>query len=236
MKIYASLAALVLAFVAGRYEFPASPAAPQDAAPAKAAPQDGKQDAKQDDKKSPTPPAGSPMADAMKDPAAAMKRWTDTLKPSSGHQFLHQFLGKWETTMRFHGMSAGMPATKGTAEYRWLVEGKWLLREAHGTMPGMGPVTSFAIVGFDNYKRKYVSVHVDSLTTAMLSSEGMIDQTGKNLCLYGPMDEPMSGEHDKPVKYATRVVSADEHVDEVHDLAIGETQTMVIETVYKRVK
>ncbi len=232
MKMYATIAAIALAFTAGRYEFPASESGPQDPAPAKAPQSDGKQD----DKKPPMPPAGSPMADAMKDPAAAMKRWTDTLKPSAGHQFLHQFLGKWETSMKMTGMGGGAPATKGTAEYRWLVEGKWLIRESHGSMPGMGKVTSFTIVGFDNYKKKYVSVHIDSLTTAMLTSEGMIDQTGKNLFLHGPMDEPMSGEHDKPVKYATRIISADEHVDEVHDLAIGETQTKVIEVVYKRVK
>lgn len=215
MKLSAVLASVVLAYLAGRAELsPQDPPAP------------------------PKPAANTPMGEAMQDSAAAMKRWMDTMKPSKHHEYLHQFLGKWETTMR---ISMGGPGskpleTKGTAEYRWLVEGKWLIREAEGSMPMMGKVRSFAIFGFDNYKKKYVTVQIDSMTTAMLVSEGMLDHTGKTRFTYGPMDEPMSGEHDKPVKYATRVISADEHVEEVHDLAIGETNTKVLETFYKRVK
>jgi hypothetical protein len=175
------------------------------------------------------------MDEAMQDPKAAMERWMATMKPSSNHRYLHQFVGKWETSMKIVGMGPET-TTKGSAEYRWLVEGKWLFRESEGVMPGLGKVRAYSIFGFDNFKRKYVSMRVDSMSTAMLFSEGMLDATGKNCFTYGPMDEPMSGEHDKPVKYATRVLSADEHVEEVHDLAIGETQTKVIEVVYRRVK
>lgn len=217
MKSTAVLSAVLLAFAAGRYE--AGPASASPFAPVAEA-------------------AAAPQDPAPQDPAAAMKKWMATMKPSENHKFLAQFVGKWETTTRLRmGGPADKPLeTKGTAEYRWLVEGKWLLREAEGSMPMMGKVKSFTIFGYDNYKHKFVSTQVDSMTTAMLHAEGMLDQSGKTRFLYGPMDEPMTDEHDKPVKYATRVISADEHVEEVHDLAIGETGTLVIDVVYRRAK
>ena len=60
--------------------------------------------------------------------------------------------------------------------------------------------------------------------------------TGKVLSLYGKMDEPMTGEHDKNVKYVSRMISADKHIFEVHDLAISEPNTKVVEVVYTRKK
>jgi len=74
------------------------------------------------------------------------------------------------------------------------------------------------------------------MSTAMNHAEGMRDRTGKVLTLYGTMDEPMTGEHDKPVKYVLRVLGPDKHVYEIHDLAIGEPHTMVIEVTYTRKK
>jgi hypothetical protein len=196
----------------------------------------GRIDGPQDEKK--VTPAAVPVEKAQQDPMAAMKKWQATMRPSEAHQYLHQFLGKWDTVMK---MSMGGPGSKpmeskGTAEYRWLVEGKWLICESDGSMPMMGKVKSFSILGYDNYKHKYVSVQVDSMTTAMLRSEGMAGPGGKDVFLYGPMDEPMTDEHDKPVKYVRRLLSPDEHVVEVHDLAIGETNTKVLEFVYRRLQ
>ena len=50
------------------------------------------------------------------------------------------------------------------------------------------------------------------------------------------LDEYLTGEHDKMVKYAWRFLSPDEMVLEVHDLHIGEQDTMVLETRYRRVQ
>jgi hypothetical protein len=54
--------------------------------------------------------------------------------------------------------------------------------------------------------------------------------------MYGTLDEYLSGEHDKMVKYVYRFVSADEIVFEVHDLPIGEVNTQVMEFRFTRKK
>ena len=90
------------------------------------------------------------------------------------------------------------------------------------------------ITGFDNYKKKFVSVWFDNRNTAIMTSEGLLDQSGKVLTLFGSMDEWMTGEHDKTVKYVYRIIDDDEFVFEIHDLGIVPGETKVIEIVYTR--
>ena len=171
------------------------------------------------------------------DVAAMMKRWQEACTPNENHAKLAQFVGTWDTETSMWMGGPGAPATKskGTSEIKWLVQGRWLVEEAQGSMMGM-PIRTFSTIGYDNFKRKYVSSVVNSMTTTVLTAEGNFDQSGKNLITYGLMDEPMTGEHDKCVRYVTRIVDADKIVFEVHDLAIGESNTRVVEIAYARRK
>ena len=63
-----------------------------------------------------------------------------------------------------------------------------------------------------------------------------MDPSGKAILSYGTLDEYLTGEHDKMVKYVWRFLSADEMILEVHDLPIGEKGTQVIEIRFKRRK
>jgi hypothetical protein len=54
--------------------------------------------------------------------------------------------------------------------------------------------------------------------------------------MWGKMDEPMTGERDKLVKYVTRLMGKDKQVFEIHDLVLPEGQTKVMEAVYTRRK
>ena len=98
------------------------------------------------------------------------------------------------------------------------------------------PVEYFGLMGYDNFKQKYVSVFHDSMGTNLLPSEGTLNKDATELMLWGPMDEPMTGQTDKSVLYKYRFVSPDEIVFEVHDLHIGGTKTCVVEVAYKRSK
>ena len=129
----------------------------------------------------------------------------------------------------------GAPPVKGTAEGEWLMEGRWIRFETKGTMFGK-TLHSFSIIGYDNFKMSFVTTMVSSFDTAMIRTEGDLDQGGKSLISYGTLDEYMSGEHDKTIKVAWRFPSDDRIVKEVHDLPIGETNTKVFEVVFTRKK
>ncbi len=170
------------------------------------------------------------------DQAAMMKLWTKIATPGDAHKVLSPLEGKWTTTTRMWmaGPDGPASASKGTAEYKWVLGGRFLMQEVKGTMLGR-PFNGIGFLGYDNFKKKYVSSWMDSVGTAMYTSEGLADRTKKSISFYGKMDEFLTGEHDKPVKYVLRIVGKDKLVYEIHDLVLGK-KSKVVEITYERKK
>lgn len=185
--------------------------------------------------------AGSGLAQESKtaapqvDMAEMMKKARVYIEPGPAHKVLERFLGSWDTEMRF--TMPGLPSKpeKGTSTCSWLMPGRWVKCDATGTMMGK-PLQTFVVLGYDNFKMSYRVMSVSSMDTAMFVSEGDMDPNGKVLITYGTLDEYLTGEHDKMVRYVWRFHSDDRIVLEVHDLPIGETNTKVLEFVYTRRK
>src|SRR5262249_905234 len=95
---------------------------------------------------------------------------------------------------------------------------------------------SLYLLGYDNYKHAFVQTSIDNGNTMMLGAQGGTDQAGDTLILYGKMDEYMTGEIGKEVKYVYRWKDDDHFTIEGHDLAMGETNTKVVEMQYARAK
>ena len=168
---------------------------------------------------------GKPLPDGM-------KRWQEACTPGPAHKELARFIGTWDTETAFTGMGDDQKS-KGTAEWRWLFDGRWIQQTWSGSMMGQ-PVQGQMTLGYDNFKQKYVGSSVNTLETTMQSYAGNFDQSHTALISYGKMDEPMTGEVDKPVKFVWRFEGKDKMTLEVHDLAIGETNTKVVTIVYTR--
>ncbi len=166
--------------------------------------------------------------------AEMMKRAKQFTDPGDHHKALERFLGAWDVETSLTMPGEREPG-KGSATFSWLMEGRWLKSELSGTIMGM-PVESFSIIGYDNFKMSYVGATVSSMDTALLTYEGDMDPSGKALISYGTLDEYLTGEHDKMVKYVWRFPSEDRMVLEVHDLPIGENNTKVVEVAYTRRK
>jgi hypothetical protein len=165
------------------------------------------------------------------DLAAMMEKAKKYTQPGEHHKELARFLGKFDAEVRFFIGGQATPPEKGTAEGTWLMEGRWLAMKSSGTSMGQ-PMETFMLLGYDNFKQSFVSTHVSSLDTAMTHGEGDMDPGGKALLSYGTLDEYLTGEHDKMVKYVWRFPSADRIILEVHDLPIGEQNTKVVEFTY----
>lgn len=179
--------------------------------------------------------AEKPSEPPKVDMAEMMKKASKFIQPGENHTLLKRFLGTWDTELgvTMPGMEA--PPDKGVSTISWLIEGRWLKMEGRGTMMGM-PSETFTILGYDNFKMSYVSASVSSVDTALLHAEGDLTPDGKSLVSYGTLDEYLTGEHDKMVKYAWRFLSDDEMTLEIHDLPIGEVGTKVVEIRFKRRK
>ncbi len=176
-------------------------------------------------------------AAAMK---AAMESWTKACTPGAEHKRLEGFVGSWDTTLRVWMMGQGAPPTEfpGVTEFKWIYPGRWLETSARFDGSFLDPTKketlTRGLMGYDNYKRKNVMIWIDDSTTNLRTAEGNWTPDGKALIGYGTMDEPMTGELDKMVKYVYRFRTQDNILLEVHDLPIGEVNTKVVEIEYKR--
>jgi len=172
---------------------------------------------------------------SSEDMQKGMAMWMELGQPSIYHKRLEYFVGDWDTTTKMWMGGPGSPAqeSSGTAEYTWMMEGRWLAEKFHGNMMGMA-FEGFMLLGYDNYRREYVSIWVDGMSSSMSFASGRLDQTGKIITVFGDMDEPMTGELGKVTKMVRRIVDDNTFVFEIHDLAIGGDNTMVMEITYKR--
>jgi len=151
--------------------------------------------------------------------------------PGEAHKRLDYFVGEWDTST----IVMGMPSEAGTQSIKWILGGRQLQSDVNGTLMGR-PFEGFGLLGYDNYKKKYTSVWCDSQSTTLLTSEGLADQSGKVITLYGTMDEWMNDTHDKAVKYVYRIVDEDTYEFEIHDLGIVPGDTKVISMTATRKK
>ncbi len=171
---------------------------------------------------------------AAADMAAMMEKAKRFTQPGEPHKALERFLGKWTIETRFFMGGKASPPEKGTSEFSWLMAGRWMKSEWKGSMMGQ-PMEGFMLLGYDNFKQSYVTTAISSMDTAMVHSEGDMDPSGNALLTYGTLDEYLTGEHDKMVKYVWRFASKDKMALEIHDLPIGEKNTKVLEIGYTRV-
>jgi hypothetical protein len=175
--------------------------------------------------------AGSQEGGEMSE-AEMMELWKKWAVTDDHHKELFWYVGTWDTVTK----GVGPEPAKGVAEFKWIMEGRWLSQEMKSALMGM-PYHGFGIMGFDRFKKKWVSTWVSNMDTAMLRFEGVVvDPTGKVKSLYCDMDEYLTGEHDKPARGVYRKVDEDTFNYELWDMAVGAEGQKVLEITYKRRK
>lgn len=173
---------------------------------------------------------------AALDPDHPQARWMAFSRPGAAHRELERLLGDWETTTAIWLEPGGEPyaVSRGTASHTWLEQGRWLALESSGTLMEI-PHHGFGMLGYDNFKKKYVASFVDNVTTSMITMEGSWDEAGAVLRLFGTVDEPLTEEHDRAVEYAFEATGPDSLTLRVFDLPRG-AASKVMETSFRRAR
>jgi hypothetical protein len=174
--------------------------------------------------------------DKKPDMEAAMKKWMEASTPGDAHKKLNDLVGSWNiaTTMWMEGPDKPPATSKGTAELKWALNGRFLQQNMNGEMMGM-PMNGVGFNGYDNIDKKYTMFWIDNTSTAMFTAEGGFDKTGTVLTMYGKMDDLMTGEHDKNAGYIIRFIDKDKWIFEFLDPAM-QPNTKIGEIVYTRKK
>jgi hypothetical protein len=166
-----------------------------------------------------------------------MKRWAESMTPGAEHKMLAECVGTWDAEVKVWMKGPGSEPTvsKGTSENKMVLGGRYLQQDVTSEMMGQ-PFAGTGFTGYDNVKKKYVGFWIDNMGTGMSTMDGVLDKDGKSLTTWGKMDDPMTGEKNKKVKYVTRFVDTDTQVFETYDVSTYGDKKPTMQVTYKRRK
>ena len=165
-----------------------------------------------------------------------MKRWQESMTPGEEHRKMEAFVGTWDVEVKnwMNGPKGEPTVSKGSAEYKMALGGRFLQQEFTGDMMGQ-QMSGVGYTGYDNTKKKYVSFWIDNMGTAMSMMEGSMDRAGKSLVMWGKMDDPAMGKKDERMKYVMRSEGPDRHVFEMYNVsAFGEKDPVMVLTYTRK--
>lgn len=121
---------------------------------------------------------------------------------------------------------------KGQSLGTMVLGDRFVMQEYTSTMMGK-PFEGRGFTGYDNLKKKYVSIWMDTMMTSIMPLEGTLDESGKVLTLEGDSEDPATGKVVK-MRFITKIESKDKHVWEMHRV-LGEGKAIkAMEIVYTR--
>lgn len=162
-----------------------------------------------------------------------MKKAEAAGRPGPAHKVLDALVGDWDIDGRCWMAPDGPPTeTKGSAKVRWVLSGRFVQEDFKGEFMGK-PFHGLGLTGYDNMKKKYVGSWIDDMSTGMFVTEGTADTAGKLFTFHGKMDDPITGQQNKPFKFVVRILDPNKHTFEMHDLTLGE-KSKTMEMTYTR--
>lgn len=113
--------------------------------------------------------------------------------PGEQHKLLANLEGSW-TTKSKGWMEPGKPPVEsvGTCEQRMVLNGHYLRQEYAGDMMGQ-PFTGLSFMGYNIHTKKYETIWLDSMSTAIYYFVGSASADGKTITQDCDYDDPARG-------------------------------------------
>jgi hypothetical protein len=155
--------------------------------------------------------------------------------PGPGHKNLEPLAGTWNAKAKFW-MDPSKPPdqSEGVCERKWILGGRFLQEVYQGKAMGQ-PFKGIGMIGFDNFKKKYVTMWVDSMSTALQTTEGTYDPAKKTFTFHNEGMDPYTGQKMKS-RDVTRLVSPDKQLVEMYKQTPDGKEIKILEIVYTRKK
>ncbi len=174
-------------------------------------------------------PPGGEMPDAI------MQKWIEFMTPGPAHAQLDQRIGNWKIKLETWPAPGGPPAvSEATAELKWAMGRRYLVETIKGNYGNL-PFEGLGIIGYDNLKKKYVTVWIDNLGTGLMTGSGMYDDAAKTYVFTVLSPDVMTGDY-KPGRLVQRMTSANELIVEMFDTTPEGREFVSLKAVYTRAK
>lgn len=131
--------------------------------------------------------------EGIKDIQAIMDLYKKVGTPGEPHKLLAKLEGGWITKSR-GWMEPDKPPVEsvGTSEQKLILGGRYLQQEYVGDMMGE-TFHGINLLGFNNQTKKYESIWIDSMSTAIYFFEGTASADGKVITQFCSYDDPAKG-------------------------------------------
>ena len=176
-----------------------------------------------DDKK----PAGMPSPEQMQ----AMMEAMGKLGPEH-QQLKDHFAGTWNADVTANWGPAPEKST-GTMQSEAMMGGRYIHAMYKGTAMGQ-PFEGASITGYDNTKKKYFNVWVDSMSTGVMMCEGSYDSSSKTYTFTGETMGP-DGKMCN-VREVVKIDSNDKHTFSMYGPGMDGKEMKMMEIVYTKKK
>lgn len=166
-----------------------------------------------------------------------MKKMMEAAAPGPHHKHLAPMVGKWTYTTKMWFAPGMEPDTsEGTAEMKWIMDGRFVLEEVTGpAKPPMNvPFKGMGLHGYDNAAKEYVSTWCDNMGTGMMIMRGTCSEDGKSFKMGCDYVCPMQGP--KKMRMEHKFTDADNAVMVMYDKGEDGKEFKAFEITYKRAK
>jgi hypothetical protein len=180
-------------------------------------------------KKNPAVPAAQSAPSNEEEMAAMMKM----AMPGPEHAALNPLAGIWKITTKMWSAPGEPQVMEGTCERNWVMDGRYLVGNYRGSYAGM-PFEGMEALGYDHFKKQYVSSWVDNAGTGIMLSRGEpMDPTTKSLTLTGSSPD-MKGK-ETLMRLVTSIVDGNTASMTMYSTQDGQ-EMRTMEITYTRVK
>jgi hypothetical protein len=183
-------------------------------------------------------PVVAQEGEMMTDSAMAdmMAKWEVYMTPGEPHEGFKNMVGTWSAKSTFWMTPDAPPSPgEGTAEFRTILGGRYLVQDFTGTWEGQ-TFHGMGITAYNNYQKQYTDIWIDDMGTGVFISHGNFDESGKVLTMTGKADDPMMGRKDVPVRNVMTHIDENTHKMEMYGLDPTGKEFKSMEVVYTREK
>jgi hypothetical protein len=157
---------------------------------------------------------GQEKKDGPPDEKAMMEAMMKAATPGAAHKKLNFFAGSWECTVKMWADPSKPPSeSPATADFKWILGGRYLEEKVAGTFGGM-KFEGMALIGYDNIQKRYHLTWIDNFGTGVETAHGKVSDDGKTFTFIGQSTDPLTGKKIKS-RDVQKIMDNDNYVSEM---------------------
>jgi len=167
------------------------------------------------------------------DPAELQKVFENFIKLGPEHKEFQRVVGQWDAVQEsFYENPEEPQVDNAKATFQVILGGRYLQQNYKGSYAGQ-PFEGMGITGFDNAKKKYVSIWIDNMGTGIATMEGAYDVDTHKLTEIGVASSPFG---EVKMRAVTHYVDEDHILFTMYMVGPDKKEQKAMEIAYTRSK